>query len=64
MRTHTTKRPLGCHGLLELPLFAWANRGLPPLTTGGAWLHRRYRLPRELAEVIAELAGIGPERRR
>jgi hypothetical protein len=32
-----------------------------PLTTGGRWLHRRYRLPRELANVVAELAGIGRE---
>jgi hypothetical protein len=58
------KRPPGCHGLLELPLFAWADRRLAPLTTGAAWLHRHYRLPRELAEVVAELAGIGPEHRR
>jgi hypothetical protein len=53
-------RPPVRHGLLDLPLFAWASAGRhPPLTTGGQWLHRHYRVPRELANVVAELAGIG-----
>jgi hypothetical protein len=36
----------------------------PSLTTGGRWLHRHRRVPRELANVIAELASIGPEHKR
>ena len=54
-----------CHAVFELPLFAWASaRCLPPLTNGGRWVHRRHRVARELANVVAELAGIGQERNR
>jgi hypothetical protein len=53
------------HGLLDLPLFAWASAiESPSLTTGGRWLCRRHRVPRELANIVAELAGIGGERLR
>jgi hypothetical protein len=53
------------YDLLDLPLFTWAaTRDLPPLTPGGRWLSRRYRLPRELANLVAELASIGLEQRR
>jgi hypothetical protein len=36
----------------------------PPLTAGGRWLHRHRAVPRELADLIAELAGLGLERDR
>jgi hypothetical protein len=53
------------HGLFDLPLFRWsAMREVPPFTTGGKWVHRRTGLPSTLANVVAELAGIGPERPR
>jgi hypothetical protein len=50
------------HGLFELPLFRWsAIREVPPFTVGGRWVHRRTGLPSTLANVVAELAGIGRE---
>jgi hypothetical protein len=55
-------RPPVRHGLLDLPLFHWASAiQTAPLTTGGRWLCRRHRVPHELANVVAELAGIGRE---
>jgi hypothetical protein len=46
-------------------VISWAStRKRSPLTTGGQHLHRHYRVPRELANLIAELAGIGPEHQR
>jgi hypothetical protein len=53
------------HGLFDLPLVAWSSAPeFPLLTTGGRWLHRHYKVPRELANLVAELAGIGRERTR
>jgi hypothetical protein len=64
MRRIPHRRPVR-HGLFDLPLFQWsATRQVSPLTTGGRYLHRRHHVPRELADIIAELAGIGRERDR
>jgi hypothetical protein len=53
------------HELFELPLFRWsAVHCVPPLTTGGQHVHRRHHVPRELANLVAELAGLGRERDR
>jgi hypothetical protein len=52
------------HELFELPLFHWSAMRRPPLTTGGRWLHRHRAVPRELADLVAELAGLGLERDR
>jgi hypothetical protein len=53
------------HGLFDLPLFGWsAARDMPGLTTGGQHVHHRHHVPRELANLVAELAGIGGERDR
>jgi hypothetical protein len=52
------------HEVFELPLFHWSAMRGPPLTTGGRWLHRHRAVPRELADLVAELAGIGSERDR
>jgi len=37
---------------------------MPPLTTGGQHVHRRHHVPRELANLVAELAGLGRKRDR
>jgi|GraSoiStandDraft_4_1057263.scaffolds.fasta_scaffold532122_2 hypothetical protein len=56
------QRPPVRHGLFELPLFRWsAMRDVPPFTDGGRWVHRKTGLPPTVANVIAELAGLGPE---
>ena len=52
------------HDVFELPLFHWSELRRTPLTTGGRWLHRHRAVPRELADLVAELAGIGLERDR
>jgi hypothetical protein len=50
------------HGLFDLPLFQWsAGRNVPSFTAGGQWVHRRTGLPPALANVVAELAGVGRE---
>jgi hypothetical protein len=63
MRRISHRRPVR-HELFDLPLFHWSAMRRPSLTTGGRWLHRHRRVPRELANVIAELASIGPEHKR
>jgi hypothetical protein len=53
------------YGFCDLPLFAWASaREFSSLTIRGRWLRRRYKVPRELANLVAELAGIGQEHER
>jgi hypothetical protein len=49
------------HELFELPLLQWSASRDVALTPGGNWVHRRFQLPRGLANVVAELAGIGSE---
>lgn len=44
-----------------LPLFDWAARRGVKLTPGGRAVKRRTRLPPAVANVVAELAGIGRE---
>jgi hypothetical protein len=59
MNTNSKRQPVR-HGISTLPLFAWADRfAPPPLSEGGRWVARRYRLPPRIANVVAELAGIG-----
>jgi hypothetical protein len=58
------RRPSLRYGLMELPLFRWAAmRDIPPFTNGGKWVHRRTGLPSTIANVIADLAGVGREPR-
>ena len=46
--------------LSDLPLFSWAGRAAaPPLTLGGRWVKRRVGLPPRMANLVADLAGIG-----
>lgn len=42
-----------------LPLFDWADRCAVTFTVGGAYLCRRKHIRPVLANVVAELAGIG-----
>jgi hypothetical protein len=64
MRRISHRRPV-CHELFDLPLFRWsAVHCMPPLTTGGQHVHRRHHVPRELANLVAELAGLGRKRDR
>jgi hypothetical protein len=63
MRKIPYRRPVR-HGVFELPLFHWSAMRRAPLTTGGRWLHRHRAVPRELADLVAELAGIGGEQDR
>jgi hypothetical protein len=62
MRRLSHRAP-GRYGYLHLPLFAWAARHRAvQLTPGGRAVAKRIGLPPSLANVIAELAGVGPER--
>lgn len=62
MRNISHRKP-NRYGLVGLPLFDWAARfNHPQLTDGGRWLHRRTGLSPTLANLVAELAGIGRER--
>jgi hypothetical protein len=63
MRKIPYRRPVR-HHVFDLPLFRWSAMRCPPLTTGGRWLHRHRAVPRELADLVAELAGIGGEQHR
>ena len=63
MRKIPYRRPVR-HEVFELPLFHWSAMRRAPLTTGGRWLHRHRAVPRELADLVAELAGIGGEQDR
>jgi hypothetical protein len=45
-------------------LFEWAVLQSPALTAGGAYLHRHKNIRPAIADVLAELIGIDPERSR
>jgi hypothetical protein len=63
MRRIPYRRPVR-HEVFDLPLFRWSSMHRPPLTAGGRWLHRHRAVPRELANLVADLAGLGLERDR
>jgi hypothetical protein len=63
MRKIPYRRPVR-HEVFELPLFHWSATRRPPLTIGGRWLHWHRAVPRELADLVAELADLGLERDR
>jgi hypothetical protein len=43
----------------DLPLFAWRVVALPPTTPAGQFVVRRYRVHPTVADLIANLAGLG-----
>jgi hypothetical protein len=45
-------------------LSEWADRHPPALTAGGFYLHRHKHIRPAIADVLAELIGIDPERSR
>ena len=55
-----THRPRRYHDSSGPSLFDWADRNFgPPLTIGGRLVRRRTGLPPRIANVVADLAGIG-----
>jgi hypothetical protein len=57
-------RPPVRYEVFDLPLFNWSATRDVPFTTGGRWVHRRTGLPPTVANLLAELAGLGPQARR
>ncbi|MHC2277539.1 hypothetical protein ACVME8_004150 [Bradyrhizobium diazoefficiens] len=45
----------------ELPLFEWRIAVVRPTTRAGSFLARRYHVHPAVADLIANIAGIGPE---
>jgi hypothetical protein len=45
----------------DLPLFSWRVAVLRPASSAGQFVARRYRVHPALADLIADLAGIGSE---
>jgi hypothetical protein len=62
MRKIPYRRPVR-HDVFELPLFHGLQCAGRRSTTGGRWLHRHRAIPRELADLVAELACIGEQDR-
>ncbi len=55
-----TEFPAHCHDLSALPLFGFQHVVVaPPATRAGLHLTRRYRVHPAIADVVAELAGLG-----
>lgn len=46
---------------MGLPLFDWRPAVRSPMTVAGYYLSRRYLINPAIADIIAELAGIGQE---
>jgi hypothetical protein len=62
-RSKRHKIPRALQGHSSSP-FEWADRQSPALTAGGAYLHRHKNIRPAIANVLAELIGIDPERPR
>lgn len=58
-----TKAVLKSHTVSGLPLFDWRQAVViqPPCTRAGIHLARRYRVHPSIADVVADLAGLGPK---
>jgi len=60
MKSHNSRSGDRCHGLAGLPLFDW--RQTPPRrppTPAGAYVTRKFGIPIAIADVVADLAGLG-----
>lgn len=58
MKTCTKRRPK-TQSVSDLPLFNWRIVVMRPSTRGGSFVARRYRVHPAVADLIANLAGIG-----
>ena len=54
-----SKRRLKAQSVSDLPLFSWRVVVLHPTTRAGSFVARRYRVHPAVADLIANLAGIG-----
>lgn len=61
MKTYI-KRSLKAQPVSDLPLFSWRVVVLRPASPAGQFVARRYRVHPALADVIANLAGLGANR--
>jgi hypothetical protein len=61
LKRHKIPRALQGH---SPSLLEWADRRSLALTPGGAYLHRHKNIRPAIADVLAELIGIDPERSR
>jgi hypothetical protein len=48
--------------LSTLPLFNWRQAVLLPATSAGRFVHHRYNVSPEIADVVAAADGLGPVR--
>ena len=60
MKTRT-KRPRKTQSVSHLPLFSWRVAVVQPGTRAGNFVARRYRVHPAFADLVANLAGLGPE---
>jgi hypothetical protein len=60
-KRHKIPRALRSH---SPSLFEWADLQSPALTAGGAYLRRHKNIRPAIADVLAELIGIDPEKSR
>ncbi|WP_156527813.1 hypothetical protein [Bradyrhizobium stylosanthis] len=60
MKIHT-KRPRTSQSVSDLPLFSWRVTVLQPSSHAGLFVARRYRVHPALADLVADLAGLGSE---
>ncbi|MHC4040640.1 hypothetical protein [Bradyrhizobium sp. 23AC] len=54
-----SKRHLKTQSVSDLPLFSWRIVVVRPTTLAGSFVARRYRVHPAVADLIANLAGIG-----
>jgi hypothetical protein len=54
-----SKRRLKAQSVSDLPLFNWRIVLVHPSTRAGSYVARRYRVHPAVADLIANLAGIG-----
>ncbi|WP_454619040.1 hypothetical protein [Bradyrhizobium cenepequi] len=57
----STKHPQKAQLVSSLPLLSWRSVVVQPSTRGGQFLARRYRVDPVVADLIAQLAGLGQE---
>lgn len=55
----SSKRRLKIQSVSDLPLFNWRMVVMHPTTRAGSFVARRYRVHPAIADLIANLAGIG-----